>query len=127
MPLYGADLSPDQTPAEAGLMSAVDLAKPFVGRDAVASRVEAGPREMRIGFKMASKRAAREGDEIRWQGKTVGRVTSGSFAPSLGCAIGMGYVAGDVPEAGDIELIVRGKALAAQIARLPFYEGTARQ
>ena len=59
MPLYGADVTDAHTPLEAGLMFAVDMAKGFVGRDALARRQQEGPQEHRIGFKMEGRRAAR--------------------------------------------------------------------
>ena len=128
MPLYGADLTPEHTPVEAGLMAAVDLGKAFVGRDAVDARFRDGPRERLIGFAMPDRRAARSGQEILHQDEVVGAVTSGSFAPSLGHAIGMGYVAPQVAEPGRVlTMEFRGKAVDARVVDRPFYrQGSAR-
>ena len=122
MPLYGADLTTDQTPAETGLMFAVDLDREFVGRDAVAARVDEGPKTQLVGFEMLGRRAARPGHEIQMNGETVGRVTSGCFGPSVGRAIGMGYVRPDAAAPGTaLTIDVRGKALDARTIELPFY------
>ena len=128
MPLYGADLTPEQTPVEAGLMAAVDLGKAFVGRDAVRARAEDGPRQILVGFAMSGRRASRSGQEILHKDEPVGRVTSGSFAPSLGHAIAMGYVAPHVAAPGCVlTMDFRGKAVEARVVERPFYKrGSAR-
>lgn len=123
MCLYGQDLTPDQTPVEAGLMGVVDLSKDFVGKVALAARAHEGPRERLIGFEMPGRQAARHGHEITLGGKPIGLVTSGSFAPSLGHAIGMGYVDPHAAEPGtDLSITVRGKALEARVVIPPFYK-----
>jgi len=128
MCLYGDDLTPDQTPVEAGLMGVVDLSKDFVGKAAIAARVAEGPRECLIAFEMPGRQAARHGHEVTLDDKPVGRVTSGSFAPSLGHAIGLGYVAPRAAEPGTaLAISVRSKALEARVVTPPFHkDGTAR-
>ncbi len=127
MPLYGSDMTSEHTPVEAGLMAAVDLSKEFVGRGAVAARAEEGPRRRRIGFVLEGRRAARSGDELRLADRTVGAVTSGSFAPSLGYAVGLGYVEPAAAAPGTtLEALVRGKAQPCRVEPWPFYRaGTA--
>jgi len=50
-------------------------------------------------------------------------VTSGSFGPSVGAAVVMGYVNFDCSEVGtSVELEVRGKKYPAKICLLPFYK-----
>ena len=54
-------------------------------------------------------------------GKIVGRVTSGGFGPSLNGPLAMGYVESPFAALGTkLELMVRGKALAAVVAPMPF-------
>ncbi len=54
-------------------------------------------------------------------GTQIGFVTSGGFGPSVGGPVAMGYVAASHGEPGEkVNLIVRGKALPAQIVALPF-------
>jgi len=54
-------------------------------------------------------------------GKTIGEVTSGGFGPSLNGPMAMGYVARPSAEDGTaLELLVRGKALPARVAKMPF-------
>jgi len=67
------------------------------------------------------KAIAREGAEIAIDGKVVGKVTSGGFAPTLGRAVAMGYVERAHAASGTrVELIVRGKPAPAEIVPMPF-------
>lgn len=54
-------------------------------------------------------------------GNTIGRVTSGTQSPSLGKAIGMGYVPSAMAAAGtEIHIAVRDKLLKAKVVKMPF-------
>ena len=54
-------------------------------------------------------------------GKTVGKVTSGGFAPTLGRAVAMGYVERSHSANGTkVDLLVRGKPVPAEIVPMPF-------
>jgi aminomethyltransferase len=123
MPLYGHELSEDIDPFQAGLGWAVKLDKgDFIGRDALARRREDRTLRQRVGLELEGKRIAREGAAVTADGKEVGRVTSGTFAPTLGKTIAMAYVdpahaAVGTPCAVD----VRGKMEPARVVPLPFY------
>src|SRR5205807_2600119 len=93
MPLYGHELNEDTDPFQAGLGWAVKMDKgDFLGRDALARRREDKTLRQRVGLELTGKRIAREGAAVTAAGKEVGRVTSGTFAPTLGKAIAMAYV-----------------------------------
>jgi aminomethyltransferase len=54
-------------------------------------------------------------------GKDIGLVTSGSFGPTVGAPIAMGYIATDFANEGNIvDLVVRGKSIAARVVAMPF-------
>src|SRR5437762_10767146 len=92
MPLYGHELSEETNPIEAGLSWAVKLDKgEFIGRGPIQAAAESYARQ-RVGLELDGKRAAREGCTIESDGRPVGRVTSGSFAPTLQKSIAMAYV-----------------------------------
>jgi aminomethyltransferase len=56
-------------------------------------------------------------------GTVIGKVTSGTQSPSLGKAIGMGYVPTALATPGsEIFIEVRGKLLKAQVVKIPFYK-----
>ncbi len=127
--LYGQDMDRQRTPLEADLMGSVDMGKEFVGREALRRQIDAGAKEKLVGFVMAGRRAGRGGFKILSDGEEVGKVTSGSFAPSLGMAVGMGYVRADRAwREGDALAIAAGsQPLPAKLACPPFYRrGTAR-
>ncbi len=123
LPLYGQDLDEQHTPAEAGYAAMLTSQADYVGKE--------GAREVRkklVPLTIPGRRSARHGDAVALpSGETVGEVTSGSYAPSLGNAIALAYITAD--EAGRQEYVVRAaKAeLTATVAALPFYNGgTAR-
>jgi glycine cleavage system aminomethyltransferase T len=97
---FGAELGPDETPLEAGLMHAVKLEKgiDFIGRDALLRQQERGAGK-RLGlFTLDDPEAFPWGGEgILRDGKPVGEITSGGYSATLGRAVVMGYVRGNGP------------------------------
>jgi aminomethyltransferase len=123
MPLYGHELSEAIDPLQAGLGWAVKLDKgEFIGREALRRRREDASLRRRVGLELQGKRIAREGAAVTAGGKEVGRVTSGTFAPTLGKAVAMAYVDPGYTKAGtECAVDVRGKAEPARVVPLPFY------
>ncbi len=123
LPLYGHDLDDNHSPAEAGYAGMLTSQAPYVGRDG-AHEV----REKLTALVLADRRSARQGDVVALpSGETVGLVTSGSFAPSVGAAIAMAYIRADAAGASDYVLRTARAELPAKAASLPFYTaGTAR-
>ena len=123
MPLYGQELTREINPIEAGLGFAVDFGKPdFVGRSALEKVRAAGPARRRFGFRGLGKRIPREGYAVFRDGAPGGKVTSGTYSPTLNGPIGMGYLDGPAAKPGDrIEIDVRGRREPAEVAALPFY------
>ena len=123
LPLYGHELSEKITPFEAGLSYALHLeGTKFPGSNVLARLADQPLFRVRIGFELEGKRPAREGCEIWHDGISVGVVTSGTFAPTLNRAIGMGYVPPSLVEPDTkIEIDIRGKKAAAHVVPLPFY------
>lgn len=123
MPLYGHELSEDIDPFQAGLSWAVKMDKgDFVGRDALLRRRQDAALPRRVGLEMAGRRAAREGSAILCEGRTIGRVTSGTLTPTLNKAIAMAYVEPAFAAAGNVCTVdVRGKTEEARVVSLPFY------
>ncbi len=124
--LYGNDIDAETTPYEAGLGWVVKLdAGEFVGRDALAAQKAAGIKRKLVGFRIEGKGTARPGWDIcaADSDTPVGAVTSGGPAPTVGGAIGMGYVPKSMSKSGTI-LTVRSKhkTLRAQIVKGAFYK-----
>lgn len=124
LPLYGHELDEQTTPLEAGLGIFVKLEKdPFIGREALLRQRELGPQRKLAGFMMSERGIPRAGYELGKEGRTIGKVTSGSYSPSLDSNIGLGYVQAQEAVVGnEIEVMVRGKALKAKIVKTPFYK-----
>jgi aminomethyltransferase len=127
MPLYGHELSEETDPLQAGLGWAVKLDKgDFIGRDALLRRQQDSTRRVRVGLELAGKRIAREGATVQaaheLQDQAVGKVTSGTFAPTLNRSVAMAYVDPVYTRTGTaLAVDVRGKAEAARVVALPFY------
>ena len=127
--LYGNDIDDTTTPLEAGLGWTVKLGKPdFVGREALVRQKEQGLLRMLVGVELDGRRVPRHNMTIEQEGRPVGRVTSGTFSPTLQRPIGMGYVERGAHAKGTALSIVAGDArLAARVAPRPFYtQGTRR-
>jgi len=124
--LYGHDIDETTSPIEAGLTWSISKRRRAEGGFPGAARIQRelaeGVTRKRVGLLLDGKAPAREGAEIvDATGAVVGRVTSGGFAPSLSKPIVMGYVAAALAEPGQkLDLIVRGKALPAQVVAMPF-------
>jgi aminomethyltransferase len=123
MPLYGHELSEEIDPLQAGLGWAVKPDKgEFLGRAALLRRRDDPSLRRRVGLELQGKRIAREGAAVTAGGKEVGRVTSGTFAPTLGKAVAMAYVDPGYTRPGtECAVDVRGKAEPARVVPLPFY------
>jgi aminomethyltransferase len=120
--LHGNDLSPERNPIEAGLGWCCKEATGFVGAEAVARARAEGTAEKLAPFRIEGPGIPRQGNPVLAVEEEVGRVTSGTFSPSLEVGIGMAYLRGDLAEPGtEVEIDVRGKRRAARIASKPLY------
>ncbi len=126
LPLNGHDLDATTSPVEADLAFAVSRrrreAGDFPGAERILRELAESPARRRVGIRPAGKTPARDGTEIRdMEGRPVGIVTSGGFGPTVAGPIAMGYVsAGAAEPATQINLMVRGKEIAATVVSLPF-------
>ncbi len=120
--LYGNDIDDTTSPLEAGLGWITKFTKDFTSKEIFAKQKAEGVEKKLIGFEMIEKGIPRQGYEINdADGNTIGHVTSGTQSPSLGKAIGMGYVrtAFAVIDS-DIYIKVRDKLLQAKVSKIPF-------
>ncbi len=126
--LYGNDIDDTTSPLEAGLGWITKLQAPgkdFVGRQAVLAVKEKGLQRRLVGFELLDRGVPRHDYEIAdASGRIIGKVTSGTMGPTVGKAIGMGYVEiAHAAEGNTIYVLVRNKPLAARIVKVPFYKG----
>lgn len=120
--LYGNDIDDTTTPLEAGLGWITKFSKDFTAKEILQKQKEAGVERKLVGFEMIDRGIPRHGYDICNEGgEKIGYVTSGTQAPSLNKAIGMGYVAtaSSSPDS-PIFIKVRDKLLAAKVVKMPF-------
>ncbi len=120
--LYGNDIDDTTSPMEAGLGWITKFTKDFTSRAVFEQQKAEGPSRKLVGFEMKEKGIARHGYEIKtFEGEVIGRVTSGTQAPSLGKAIGMGYIDTHHSAIGtEVYISVRNSLLKAEVVKMPF-------
>jgi aminomethyltransferase len=121
--LYGNDIDDQHTPIEAGLSRFVK-GKGFIGEEALAKQKSDGLTRKLVGFVMKERGTARHGYNIvDGNGQAIGVVTSGSFGPTVGVNIGLGYVPVGLDKPGtSLTIDCRGKRVAAEVVSGPFYK-----
>jgi len=126
--LYGHDIDSSTNPYEARLGWVVSLGKSsFVGRAALAQIKAAGPSRKLVGLQVAPGGVPRAGFPIMQDAAQVGKVTSGTFSPTLKQNIAMGYVPLGLSEPGQhLAIEMRGKLVSAEVVGLPFVPHHAR-
>lgn len=120
--LYGNDIDDTTSPLEAGLGWITKFTKDFTARNILEQQKTEGIKRKLVGLEMIDKGIPRHGYKIQdASGREIGYVTSGTQSPSLGKAIGMAYVGKEFSaEGSDVFVIVRDKALKAQVVKMPF-------
>jgi aminomethyltransferase len=128
--LYGHDIDETTTPIEAGLAWTVgkrrrgdsDPGGGFPGAARILRELVDPPARRRVGIRPDGRAPAREGSAVvGGDGRPLGAVTSGGFAPSLNVPIAMGYVARDrAAEGTALSVVVRDVARPARVAAMPF-------
>ncbi|MGI6144280.1 MAG: glycine cleavage system aminomethyltransferase GcvT [Clostridia bacterium] len=124
LPLYGHELTEKVTPLEAGLEFFIAWQKDdFIGKAALLKQKEEGVSSKLVGFMMIERGIPRAGYPLIKDGESIGEVTSGSFAPTLGQNLGLGFVVSK--EAfidNEISVLIRGKEVKAKVTKKPFYK-----
>ena len=128
---WGAEIGPDHSLLEAGLGFAVDQNKAdFVGRDAVYAQRSAPLKKKLATFTITDDQPLFGGETIYRDGEVVGWITSGGFAHSFVCPVGLGHVRreqgvdADYLASGCYELDVAGTRFPAEISLRALYDPT---
>ncbi len=120
--LYGNEIDETTDPIEAGLGWTCKLDKDFLGRDAIAAAKERGP-DRRIAGLVVDGGVARHGHAVTKDGEVVGRVTSGTFGPSVGRSIALAYVPAALAKVGTaLAVRIRDRDVPATVVRTPFWK-----
>jgi glycine cleavage system aminomethyltransferase T/glycine/D-amino acid oxidase-like deaminating enzyme len=130
--VWGADITPEDTPYEAGLGFAVKLDKgDFIGREALAVQDAKQPERKLACLVLDDPRAVALGSEpVLLDGEVAGRVTSGGYGYTVEGSIAYAYLPGGGGEAEvnrPVEVEIFGRAVNGRVAAEPLYdpEGTA--
>lgn len=136
MCLYGHDIDTTTTPAEGNIAWAIQKVRRlggaraggFPGADAILPQLADGPARLRVGLKPDGRAPVREGAYLFANdtgGDLIGAVTSGTFGPTLGAPVSMGYVPTPLAATGTrVFAEVRGKRLPLTVSPLPFRPAT---
>ncbi len=122
--LYGNDINDTTSPLEAGLGWITKFTKDFVNSDNLKKQKEEGVTRKLIGFELIERGIPRHDYEIvDAEGNVIGKVTSGTMAPSLGKGIGMGYVKTEFSKVdSEIYIKIRNNNVKAKVVKMPFYK-----
>ncbi len=122
--LYGNDIDDFTSPLEAGLGWIVKFSKSFIASEYLQKQKAAGVDKKLVGFEMIDRGIPRHDYRIKdAEGNLIGRVTSGTQSPTLGRAVGMGYVLKDFADIDtEVFIEVRDKMLKAKVSKLPFVQ-----
>lgn len=120
MHLYGQDMDEDTLPLACGLGWTVDLneGRDFVGRAALESAVAAGVGATLVALLLEGRGVLRAGQDVVSGGNAVGRVTSGTFSPTMKRAIGLAHVPVGIGATCTVD--IRGRAVEASVHKPPF-------
>ena len=124
--VWGADITPDETPYEGAVGFCVKLDKEggFIGRDALLAAEEEGPRKKLVPILLEDPRSVALGNEpVRVGDEVVGRVTTGGYGYTLERSVAYAYVPPEHSEPGaGVELDIFGEWIAGEVAKEPLFD-----
>jgi glycine cleavage system aminomethyltransferase T/glycine/D-amino acid oxidase-like deaminating enzyme len=116
--VWAADITPDDTPLEAGLGFCVRHDKEFVGSDALPE-----PRRRLRCLVLEDPRSVAVGNEpVRVGGTVCGRVTSGGYGYTVERSIAYAYLPAEVDIGAEVEIDIFGRWVGAEVAREPLFD-----
>jgi glycine cleavage system aminomethyltransferase T/glycine/D-amino acid oxidase-like deaminating enzyme len=116
--VWAADITPDDTPLEAGLAFSVRRDKAFIGSDALVQ-----PRRRLRCVALEDSRSVALGNEpVRIDGQICGRVTSGGYGYAVQRSIAYAYLPAEVPEGQSVEVDIFGRWVTGEVAPEPLYD-----
>jgi aminomethyltransferase len=126
--LYGHELDDETSPLEAGLKWVVKFKKPggFVGFGALSDEKKNGSKKKLVGLQLEGRNIARQGYPVMLGEEVVGKVTSGTFSPTLEKSLCMAYIDSDRLESDGYLVQVRKNSVKSSVVQLPFYPSRAR-
>jgi 4-methylaminobutanoate oxidase (formaldehyde-forming) len=124
--VWAADITPDETPFEAGLGFCVKKDETFIGAPALGIGAGDGRSEPRRRLRcllLDDPRSIALGNEpVRVNGKVVGRVTSGGYGYTVGRSIAYAYLPGELDVGEDVEVDIFGDWVRGEVTREPLFD-----
>lgn len=123
--LYGNDIDKTTTPIEAGLNWSIGKRRQkeggFLGDETILRHLSEGTDRKLVGLKPEGRALLRDQTALsNIKGDSVGKITSGGFAPTLGGPIALGYVRSDCAESGTtLSAELRGKSITVAVVATP--------
>ena len=113
------------TPLEVGLSWITKMDKgDFIGREALQRQRMEGIARLLVGIRTTEPGVPRRGYELRVDGEPAGVLTSGTLSPSLREGIGLGFLPTEHARPGTaVTVVIRGREVAAEVVKPPFYRG----
>ena len=121
MNLYGSDMDEETSPLEAALnwtLAWEPAERAFVGRDAIEKQRGDPDNRRLVGLVLTGRGVLRDHQRVFSGDQELGEITSGGFAPTLGCSIALARVSSAIGEECEVE--VRGKRVPAKVVKPPF-------
>jgi glycine cleavage system aminomethyltransferase T len=124
--VWGADITPDETPYEGGVGFCVKLEKPggFIGHEALVAAKQAGPRTKLCCLTLADPRSVALGNEpVRIEREVRGRVTTGGYGYTVERSIAYAYLPPEHAEPGTpVAVEIFGEWNDGEVAGEPLFD-----
>jgi glycine cleavage system aminomethyltransferase T/glycine/D-amino acid oxidase-like deaminating enzyme len=124
--VWGADITPDETPYEGGVGFCVKLDKEggFIGREVLAEAKESGPRTKLCCLLLEDPRSVALGNEpVRIEGEIRGRVTTGGYGYTVERSIAYAYIPPEHAEPGTtVAVEIFGRWIEGEVAAEPLFD-----
>jgi len=115
--LYGSDITEKYTPFEADCGWVVKLGKKdFIGKAALLKQKEEGVKIKLFSFKLKGPGVPREGNEVKFEGREAGFLTSGTYSPMFK-GIAKGYAVNTLKEGDEVEIISGARHMPAEVVK----------
>lgn len=120
--LYGNDIDDTTSPLEAGLGWITKFTKDFTAKNIIEKQKADGITRKLVGFELLERGIPRHGYAIKdAAGNVIGNVTSGTQAPNLNKAVGLGYVTIEHSSLDtEIFIDIRNNPIKAKVVKMPF-------
>jgi 4-methylaminobutanoate oxidase (formaldehyde-forming) len=119
--VWAADITPDDTPYQAGLGFCVRSDRPFLGAEALA-RASEPDRRLRCVVLEDPRSVALGNEPVRVDGQVRGRVTTGGYGYTVGQSIAYAYLPAGVEIATAVEIDIFGEWIRGTVVREPLFD-----